>query len=265
MAGEKLGNNTEVQKEKDLSKLTSEEIVTKYKDKVTKKDVAKKYLDGLHLSDSSVEALRYISDNNENVSFDQNMNLNEMVESEVFAYIAYMQDMMGLKKVDGIIGPDTIEKLEAISNERNKVMKGQAEAREWLLGRIDEELKDYSVGNTVSIPDLEKSKSISKYDFELPEFKGVSKEKLAMQAQKAKNRSEFRRKEKKIPELIAKYNMQIEGGTPDLVARAKIEKNKVEAVQALLADKNYYNGLKAGNLSFEEALLVLGVDKPVEL
>jgi hypothetical protein len=265
MAGERLGNNTEVQKEKDLSKLSSEEVLAKYTAKVTKKDVAKKYLDKFVNSDNTSEALRYISDNNENVTFGQNMKLNDLVEEEAYAYIAYMQDMMGLKKVDGIIGSETTDKLNVIYKERIKVMEGQAEAREWLLGKIDDELINNNVGNTLSIPDLKKSKAMDDYDFKLPEFKGISKEKLAMQAKKAENRSDFRRREKRIPELIAKYDIQIEGGTPDLVAKAKVEKSKIKAVQQVLANKNYYNGLKAGNVSLEEALLVVGIDPPVEL
>lgn len=150
----------------------------------------------------------------------------------------------------------------------------KAKDRQWLMAKIDEELaKEKSqgvaaVGKTVNIPDIEKSEGAKRaegFEIKTPELKGVSKERLAEDIRKLENQESYRRIKAKIPKLMAKYDMQIEGGTPDLVARAKAEKEKMKQVLAVIENKEYDQGLKEGHMSFDDALLLIGVDKPKDL
>lgn len=256
---------------------------------------------GVAVSFLSKELLRYISDRNDNLNFGPNIALADLPKEDAYAYIAYAQDMLGLG-VDGLIGDKTKDKLASINKERVALTIQKAKDRRWLMAEIDKALerekaleakkngvksgvevassddpiegetmqaeREDDIGQTVGIPEIKKGKSTvvaENYRPETPEIKGVSKEDLAKEVKKIENVASFRKVKAKIPKLMAKYNTQIEGGTPDLVKRAKENKAKLERVVAILESDDYKDAAKNGFVSFQELMVTLGEDAPEDL
>lgn len=249
----------------DLKSLDFQEITKKYSSKVKDKEKAKLYLrdmegsfKGTDKSNLSKELIRYIGANNKNVSFEDGMSLDSIPEEDAVLYIAYAQDMLNID-VDGIIGDQTLGRLNKIYTARQKEFEKRERDSKWLLTEVIPEIER----REGIIPKQEGLVSRVEKGFKMPEMKSLSRDKLREEIKKTNNRAELRRVRKKIPQLIAKYNLQIEGGVSELARRAKAKKAEVEKLQAHMVE--FEKGLNKGNLNFEEFLVLIGMNVPEDL
>lgn len=269
-----------------LENLSAQEVLDKYSSKVTEKGKADKYLDrvkvkdamfkGVSVQDLSREIIRYIGDRNQNIDFGKDADLSTLPKDEVYAYIAYAQDMLGLE-VDGLLGDKTMTRLA-------NIYKAREEVRLWALKEADKMIKreeslqektaivdnlkteSDEVGRTVGIPDIQKAegaKRAENFRFNSPDLKGVSKENLAEQTRKLENLAEFRQVRNQIPNLLAKYDMEIEGGTAELKERARAKKD--ELLKFSLYMDQFDEGLQKGYISLSDFAVVIGMEIPKDL
>lgn len=276
--------------------LTNKEIVDKYSKKITKPKVAARKLaevgmmkiengvggyesvDNVPTRILASEILRKIKLVNPNFEVGVNFDISKLNKEDALAYIAYYQDINGLK-VDGILGKNTY----GMAAKENKVRvarvleksKNQAQAGvdiEELDAQIDKEMKEMglvkpeSIGRTLTIGDIPKLRLVEyteKYGASLPKLKELSPARLKVEIKKLENRRKTARKKEALKKMKNDLMVKADGAVPAVSEKAK--KDLVVVNQLLDMSKKYEKELNAGHVDLLDMALVLGYKVPNEL
>ncbi len=290
MAGNKERmSNVESKESVDLT-LSNQEIVDKYSSKIKKKDVAEKALDkvsinlgsetykDMPLSVLTSEVLRTIAKMNPNFEVGVNFDITKMSKDEALAYVAYYQDIKGLDKVDGILGPETY----GAALKENKVRvaavlkRGEMVAEAGVdLDELDQEIEAEmkklgitkpekpKVGQTVGIGELTKSKLTEiaeSANVSLGELRGLSTKEIRKEMQKIENRRSTARSVAKLKKMKGDLEIKANGTKPEVAKKYKEDLKKVNDLLAMAAE--YKESLDKGFVNLEDMAITLGMDVP---
>jgi hypothetical protein len=276
--------------------LTNKEIVDKYSSKVTKPKVAVRKIaevgrmttengvggyemvDGLSTKILASEVLRKIKKMNPNFEVGRNFDIKKINGEEAAAYIAYYQDINGLK-VDGILGPETYgvaakENKLRVANVLRKAKESQMAGVdiEELDSQITKEMEEYGivkpkeVARTLSIGDIPKAKLseyAENYKADLPKLKQLSPAKLKAEIKKLENRRRTALAKASLKNMKSNLELKVEGAIPEASKKASAE---LAVVNNLLEmSKKYEKELDDGFVSLVDVAIGLGYDVPENL